>query len=448
MPLDELPLTAAPVDDTPSTVATTTVREDGTYAMNIVFVNKRTEAERSDLTGLRAQIVSGDYFLAATLANTLAKLVVQLFKHNVPVTKKNIFQQDAVAIMHELIRYGTSRRNSLIDDDSHERIRLAITIAQNPQNGFLVSIVDDSFEAYHTAKPERGESTSDEGQLSRIDQPVVFSQLNKGKSSVYEIEASIDDLGVAVANEAIDKDENFLEKLQRAHPLSGFNDPVYCEAVVTVHQFDILIEWLLVNQTNETLQNLTIEVASRGDMKLCERPQSHTVAPRATLHMRSSLKVSSTETGVIFGNILYDTPGNERSCVILNEIHVDIMDYIHPEDCSLADFRRMWNLFEWENKIVVNTELSNLQEFVERVIKETNMQPLEPIPSSNCGYLSSSLYAKSAFGEDALANISLEVDDEGKIEGAVRIRSKTQAIALGLGDKVTLCQKKAVEARK
>lgn len=42
-------------------------------------------------------------------------------------------------------------------------------------------------------------------------------------------------------------------------------------------------------------------------------------------------------------------------------------------------------------------------------------------------------------GEDALANLSIEkAEDAGVITGHVRIRSKTQGIALSLGDKITL----------
>lgn len=42
-------------------------------------------------------------------------------------------------------------------------------------------------------------------------------------------------------------------------------------------------------------------------------------------------------------------------------------------------------------------------------------------------------------GEDALANLSIEkVEETGQIQGHVRIRSKTQGIALSLGDKITL----------
>ena len=53
---------------------------------------------------------------------------------------------------------------------------------------------------------------------------------------------------------------------------------------------------------------------------------------------RSQVKVASTETGIIFGNIVYDITGvsGDRSCVVLNDIHIDIMDYIVPGHCTDA----------------------------------------------------------------------------------------------------------------
>lgn len=41
-------------------------------------------------------------------------------------------------------------------------------------------------------------------------------------------------------------------------------------------------------------------------------------------------------------------------------------------------------------------------------------------------------------GEDALANLSVERSEAGTITGHVRIRSKTQGIALSLGDRITM----------
>jgi len=63
-----------------------------------------------------------------------------------------------------------------------------------------------------------------------------------------------------------------------------------------------------------------------------------------------------------------------EQCVILNDIHIDIMDYIKPAYCTEAQvcisslqprssltthqFRSMWTEFEWENRVNVSTTMS------------------------------------------------------------------------------------------
>ena len=49
--------------------------------------------------------------------------------------------------------------------------------------------------------------------------------------------------------------------------LTGFSDPVYAEAYVHVNQYDIVLDVLVVNQTSDTLQNLTLELATLGKWK-------------------------------------------------------------------------------------------------------------------------------------------------------------------------------------
>lgn len=43
-----------------------------------------------------------------------------------------------------------------------------------------------------------------------------------------------------------------------------------------------------------------------------------------------------------------------------------------------------------------------------------------------------------SIGEDALANLSIERTENGTVTGHIRIRSKTQGIALSLGDRITM----------
>jgi len=241
-----------------------------------------------------------------------------------------------------------------------------------------------------------------------------------------------------------DKD---VSKLNRLHQLTGFSDSVYAEAYVTVHQYDILLDILVTNRTSDTLQNVCLELATLGALKLVERPQYYTLGPLDSKQIKAAIKVSSMETGIIFGSIVYDIAGKasvqDKNCVILNDIHIDIMDYMAPASCSDSQFRTMWAEFEWENKVTVNTSIQEPLEFLAHIVKSTNMKCLTPDSalSSDCGFLSANLYAKSIFGEDALANVSIEKQSDGRIGGLIRIRSKTKVACSSLGEKITMKQK-------
>ncbi|KAG8905311.1 coatomer subunit beta, partial [Tulasnella sp. 417] len=116
---------------------------------------------------------------------------------------------------------------------------------------------------------------------------------------------------------------------------------------------------------------------------------------------------------------------------------------------SAVQFRSMWTEFEWENRVNVNTTITDLRAYLKHIMKSTNMACLTPEAalSGDCDFLSANMYARSLFGEDALANLSIEkMEDTGTIQGHVRIRSKTQGIALSLGDKITLAQKELAAA--
>ncbi len=92
-------------------------------------------------------------------------------------------------------------------------------------------------------------------------------------------------------------------------------------------------------------------------------------------------------------------------------------DYIVPTFCNEADFRSMWSEFEWENKVVVRTAINSLRGYLDHLLKCTNMQCLTPLSAldGECDFLSANLYAKSVFGEDALANLSIEKAADGTV---------------------------------
>lgn len=222
-------------------------------------------------------------------------------------------------------------------------------------------------------------------------------------------------------------------KLNKVAQLTGFSDPVYAEAYVHVNQYDIVLDVLIVNQTNDTLQNCTLELATLGDLKLVEKPQPVVLAPKDFCNIKANVKVASTENGIIFGNIVYDVTGaaSDRNVVVLNDIHIDIMDYIVPASCNDTEFRQMWAEFEWENKVSVNTTITDLAEYLKHLVKSTNMKCLTPEKalSGQCGFMAANMYAKSIFGEDALANLSIEKPfnkPDAPVTGHIRIRAKSQ----------------------
>jgi len=279
--------------------------------------------------------------------------------------------------------------------------------------------------------------------MAQVDDLIKISQL-KSPNAQLDIEEKGEEVDLDRATGVHDQ-EDYGTRLHRIVQLTGWSDPIYAEAYVNVHQYDILLDVTVINQTADTLQNLSLELSTLGDLKLLERPQNYTLGGYAKRNIKANIKVSSTETGIIFGSIVYDIAGTSTTekIVQLNEIHIDIIDYIFPATTDDASFRRMWAEFEWENKVAVNTNILNLREYLDNIMKVTNMSCLTPSSSleGDCGFLSANLYAKSAFDEDALANVSIELTNNGKIVGFIRIRSKTQGIAISLGEKITQKQK-------
>lgn len=55
--------------------------------------------------------------------------------------------------------------------------------------------------------------------------------------------------------------------------------------------YPFFLDVLIVNQTSETLQNLSIEFATLGDLKLVERPTQHNLAKHSFHSVKATIKV-------------------------------------------------------------------------------------------------------------------------------------------------------------
>ena len=62
--------------------------------------------------------------------------------------------------------------------------------------------------------------------------------------------------------------EDFSQRLKRVTQLTGLSDPVYAEAYVTVHSYDILLDLLIINQTQVRARSNSLLLRCRGS-NLC-----------------------------------------------------------------------------------------------------------------------------------------------------------------------------------
>mmetsp|Transcript_7477 Transcript_7477/g.22650 ORF Transcript_7477/g.22650 Transcript_7477/m.22650 type:complete len:948 (-) Transcript_7477:239-3082(-) len=429
------------------------VLADGTYATQTAVVEAplASASAASSAPNLRALLLGSDFFLGGVIAGTLTKLALRLAKLGVPAAAAHATSAQAMLTIVSILRLGEAPNlPNPLDDDSRARMMACLTLLARPDEETVAVWLGDcrnSFAALTREKVTREAAEAKKAAESRTacqpDDLIDFVQLKvkKGLSQI-EIEDQVtSDLHRAMG---VDEEAPGVRRLNRVLQLTGFSDPVYAEAYVTVHQYDVVMDVTVVNRTPETLQSVCLELATMGDLKLVERPQVYTLAPGESRVIRANIKVSSTETGVIFGNLVFEGTGYaDRNVVVLNDIHIDIMDYISPASCPDVKFRNMWAEFEWENKVAVNTDINEVDAFLQHIIATTNMRCLTPISKSDSssGYLVANLYARSVFGEDALVNVSVEKEADGKLSGYIRIRSKTQGVALSLGDKITLKQK-------
>ncbi|XP_076249513.1 coatomer subunit beta [Calliopsis andreniformis] len=434
------------------------VTSDGTYATQSAFSAASARKKEEKRPALVQYMMDGDFFIGASLATTLAKLALRYKGLESDTQKSNRMQAEAMLIMSSVLQLGRSGlpTKAMTHDDA-ERLSLCLRSLSCPTPLIQKVFTEgcrDALGRMLTAKAEEDsqnqKAKEKPGSIVQVDDAIQFLQLSRGSDltggagDVFE-----QSLSAAVAGRpGAGGDAPAPSALSKVTQLTGFSDPVYAEALVHVNQYDIVLDVLIVNQTEDTLQNCTLELATMGDLKLVERPQPIVLAPRDFASIKANVKVASTENGIIFGNIVYDVSGagSDRSVVVLNDIHIDIMDYIVPATCTDAEFRQMWAEFEWENKVSVNTTLSDLREYLAHLLRSTNMRCLTPEKalSGQCGFMAANMYAKSIFGEDALANMSIEKPlnkPDAPVVGHIRIRAKSQGMALSLGDKITSTQK-------
>lgn len=441
--------------------------------------------------------LDGKFECSGVLADSLCKLMIRLRQCKIDQNQFIALRTRVLLMLTSILRLGGSKYvDQPIDRDSAERIALSIQILINEtQSDDNYQVVDDLEKALTVEseiafnsiqnKNRNGKNSSSTSYSDnvKIDDPItfkLFKDQNSKKNSTFNVSISSDEALNLLLNDNIgnvqgnDNNVNTLNipsGLNRVVQLTGFSDAIYAETYVKMSGKEVLLDLLLVNQTEETLQNVSIDLVCAGDLKLIEKPAQLTLPAYSFSSCKAIFKVTATNHGQIFGCISYLTGSNgqETETVILSEIKIDVLEYVKAAFIDETIFRESWVLLEWENKISIKVQRGGeLKNFLEYLLKKGNLTCITPnvfmkdddnesdhsLPS----FLACNLYAKSIFGknrrkrcvfififldEEILANLCLEMNPKTKlITGHLRLRSKTQGLAVAYGDKLnTLIQK-------
>jgi coatomer subunit beta len=310
------------------------VTADGSYATQSAL-SVSTKIEKTvNIPALRSYLLNGEFFIGTALANCLVKLALR-FKQVVGVGKlTNAFLAESMIILTSILHLGKSKLiNQTINEDDYERIALCLMILTNicSENGinadiqyllnaiFLAEMRSSLDSMLSSNKSEQEEAKNElrakKNKCVESDDHLSFSQLMSKNSETLENQFDVSlsqaiggNVGPTATTALGQKGSNVADllsasKLSKVTQLTGFSDPVYAECYVNVNQYDICLDVLIVNQSSDTLQNCTLELATLGDLKLVEKPQPLVLAPHDFANIKASVKVASTENGIIFGNI-------------------------------------------------------------------------------------------------------------------------------------------------
>jgi coatomer subunit beta len=119
--------------------------------------------------------------------------------------------------------------------------------------------------------------------------------------------------------------------------LTGYFDPIYAETFVTVKNYDVFFDILLINNSTINLLNVQVEFSCKSEILVLEKAATVNIRPGQSITIRSHIKFVKPEFGSIFGSINYDNQAGTEQ-----EIKIDFLQFIYPVHIGMPEFRILW----------------------------------------------------------------------------------------------------------
>lgn len=245
----------------PTVTTATKITSDGTYATQSAF-SAPAVTKKENRPPLRQYLMDGDFFIGTTLAATLTKLVLKYFDWEEKEVERNRVCTTAMLIMSSIMHLGKSAfpKKQITNDDldriflcvktlserTPEIVQLFKSACREALAGMLIAQTEEELQEKKSKKKQAAKVQADD--------PIAFTQLATNRNDQLGenvFESSLNQALAGTKSTAMSDVAVTSSKLNKITQLTGFSDPVYAEAYVTVNQFDILIDVLIVNQTSK-----------------------------------------------------------------------------------------------------------------------------------------------------------------------------------------------------
>lgn len=243
----------------------------------------------------------------------------------------------------------------------------------------------------------------------QVDDSLQIRQL-KGKEALNELDLADEEVfdPDELMGQGPKEEVDFTKSLLRLVQLTGRNDPIYAECFVHMNKYDIQLDILLVNNTPKQIQNVTVSFTSPGETKILENSsnvtfqQKITIASGASTMVKQAIKLNSNEFGVIYPSITYENyAGISQENLITNEIVLDVIEFVYPAPISIEQFRFKWYKYEWENKVIVNSHITDPIEFIQKVAEGIKGYVLTDLTTlTGCQFIVANIYARTKLGRN------------------------------------------------
>ncbi|WUR03978.1 coatomer subunit beta (coPB) [Vairimorpha necatrix] len=162
-------------------------------------------------------------------------------------------------------------------------------------------------------------------------------------------------------NEKIEKLKSFLESedndesLFNVVQLTGLSDPIYVEGTISYTKYEIILNILLINQTDNYLQTMLFDFGTSQNIRpvLLDLPDN--MKARSAISKKLVFRVLDSSSGFINGSVTFKYPNengeyaNQNYTLNFREIKTDVSDFLEIKSCEIEDFKNIWRKMPWEN---------------------------------------------------------------------------------------------------